>query len=671
MELLVGERAAADLAVHHLVGQVPGRAGASPVDHRARVVLELERRAHAQLVPGLAGTGVAHGVGARHEHAGHAVDGRPVVDRQAHEVADRGERQLDGEVLDEVGRPLLLQQRHELGREALGVLLEVVLEQAHRLRGERPGGQVAERRVAGLVHVHEVGHLVEVPARHLDAPAGPLPHAGVVLDRRQAQARAPVDEEPVVGAHPVDVVVAGDRPERRDVVALVPEDRRLPPEQVPRLPRVAPCLEEVRRVDVDRREVGGGERSGDVRHPEDASWSPRAPLPRGVGLRLAEAERVGRLPAPVVAAHGPQVEAGPPPERPRRARRVGVDLRHVAGPAGDHLVRQVAPDRLAGRRDHLEDGRADARPEVVGVPARALGVERGQCGEVALGEVDHVDVVAHAGAVARGPVAAVHVEVGAPAHRHLHEERHEVVGDPAGILAELARGVGADRVEVAQHAHAPRRTGHGHVVEDPLDEELRAAVGAVGVERPVLGERDPVGLAVDGGRRREHEPADAVALHGIDELVGRAEVVAVVPQGLGHRLADGLQAGEVDHGVDRVGREDGVEGAGVGHVGVDDRQVPPGHAAHGVDGPRGAVHEVVDDHDVVAGVEQGDAGVGPDVAGTAGHQDGRGVGGGHRPSRVPGGVHYAPTPVTGTDHPTWRGGTRMTTRPTAQLTGRR
>jgi hypothetical protein len=51
-----------------------------------------------------------------------------------------------------------------------------------------------------------------------------------------------------------------------------------------------------------------------------------------------------------------------------------------------------------------------------------------------------------------------------------------------------------------------------------------------------------------------------VPLHHPEQVQGPDEVVVVVPQRLADRLPDGLEAGEVDDGVDRMFREDGVDG---------------------------------------------------------------------------------------------------------------
>jgi hypothetical protein len=176
---------------------------------------------------------------------------RPVICRQAHEVADGGERELDGEDLDEVGLALFFELLGELVDESGRVVGQVRLELAHRLRGERARREIAKLRVPRLVHVDEVGHLVDVPAESLVADAVALPHVDVVLGGRQSQPGTAVDEQLVVRADEVHIVVAGDGPERFDVGPVVPVHGRLGPQEIPLGPRIPTRSEPVGRMDVD------------------------------------------------------------------------------------------------------------------------------------------------------------------------------------------------------------------------------------------------------------------------------------------------------------------------------------------------------------------------------------------------------------------------------------
>ena len=72
---------------------------------------------------------------------------------------------------------------------------------------------------------------------------------------------------------------------------------------------------------------------------------------------------------------------------------------------------------------------------------------------MAAGQIHHMDVIAHAGAVRGGVVVAEHVQLFQRAHGHLGDVGHQVVGDAVGVLADEAALVGADGVEIAQQGH--------------------------------------------------------------------------------------------------------------------------------------------------------------------------------------------------------------------------
>lgn len=89
-----------------------------------------------------------------------------------------------------------------------------------------------------------------------------------------------------------------------------------------------------------------------------------------------------------------------PPQLGIRASRVSREIKHVARAAVYDFVVQVAAHDGAKGLDHLEDGGAAAGTEVPSAHAGVGGAEVVEGCEVAVGEVDNVDVVADAGAVA-------------------------------------------------------------------------------------------------------------------------------------------------------------------------------------------------------------------------------------------------------------------------------
>ena len=69
---------------------------------------------------------------------------------------------------------------------------------------------------------------------------------------------------------------------------------------------------------------------------------------------------------------------------------------------------------------------------------------------VPFNQIDHMNVVADAGAVGRRVVVGEDIQVRAPSYGDLTDEGDEIVWRTIGILANFAAGVCPDGVEVAQ-----------------------------------------------------------------------------------------------------------------------------------------------------------------------------------------------------------------------------
>jgi hypothetical protein len=356
---------------------------------------------------------------------------------------------------------------------------------------------------------------------------------------------------------------------------------------------------------------------------------------------------VAALPAPGVAAHVGEGVSGLPAEDVFRLGGVGVDGGEVARAArADHVGDGHAVD-LGEGLDHVEHAVADAGAEVEDLAARVvIGVVDG--GEVAVGQVADVDVVAHAGAVGRVVVVAEDGQARQLADRDLRDVGHEVVGDAVRVLADEAGLVRAHGVEVAQQHDAEAGVGLAGAHEDLLDHELRPAVG-VRAAAGLRGLREGRGLvAVDRRGGGEHELMAAEAGHRLEHGHGRVEIRAVVQKGLGHRLAHGLEPGEVDDARDVVFAEDLLHRGAVAHVGLDAAGLFPRDLLQALEHARRAVAEVVGQKHVAARQLHGDACVAADVPGTAGQKNGHGKNlpvqdrwprpesGGKEPARPPG-----------------------------------
>src|SRR5699024_3867275 len=254
--------------------------------------------------------------------------------------------------------------------------------------------------------------------------------------------------------------------------------------------------------------------------------------------------------------------------------------------------------------DHLADGESLATAQVEDpVHAGPVGLQRQHVG---VGQVGHVDVVAHARAVGGRPVVAEHLDVIAVSQRHLQHQREEMRLDLTVLACAPVR---AGHVEVPQ-------AGRGHPVHDRVgrdgvvDRELSGAVGVGGPGGHVLGDGDLFRLAVRGRCRREHQVVHAGGAHRVEHRQRAGDVALPVLAGPGHGLADQGPGGEVHHAVER--RVEDLAGE-PGDVPLDERRarryrVPvPGR-------------EVVDDDHLVSPLEQYGRAHAADVARASGDE---------------------------------------------------
>ena len=158
------------------------------------------------------------------------------------------------------------------------------------------------------------------------------------------------------------------------------------------------------------------------------------------------------LPVPAVGAHVLDAVFGHPAQLPLGLGGVGVAFGDVAGAAGLDDVGQLFAAGLFKGVQHVHDAVALAGAQVADEEA-AAGLQLLDGADMAPGQVHHVDVVPHAGAVGGGVVVAKDVDLLQLAHGHLGDVGHQVVGDAVGVLADQAGLMGADGVEVAQHRH--------------------------------------------------------------------------------------------------------------------------------------------------------------------------------------------------------------------------
>lgn len=323
-----------------------------------------------------------------------------------------------------------------------------------------------------------------------------------------------------------------------------------------------------------------------------------------------------QLPPPSIPTHVLQTELGAPPQQLCSQRRIGKATGHVAGaPRVDLVGHFDLVDPLKGV-DQLQH--ADALPGAQ-VDGEALArcckvVERSQ---VPLGQVHHVNVVSNPGAVGCGVVDAEHVQAVSQAGRHLGDVGHEVVGRAVGLLPQLATGVSAHGVEVAQDGHLPTWVSRLHVTQHVFGHEFGAAVGVGDPQGAAFHNGHVIGVAVDGGGRAEHQAPHTGLFHGLEQGHVATQVVVKVPQGLGHRFAHGFQAGKVHHARKMVFGEQALEQGAVSRIAFYKRQLLWEQGANMFNGVGLAVAQVVQHHHRMTCRAQLQRGVRTDVAGAA------------------------------------------------------
>ena len=158
-------------------------------------------------------------------------------------------------------------------------------------------------------------------------------------------------------------------------------------------------------------------------------------------------------------------------------------------------------------------------------------------------EVVHVDVVAHARAIGRIVVVTEHEQFLALAENCFHHHRDEVrrvLLEPAeAALHVVARGV-----KIAES----RKLDSAQLIvplEEPFDGEFRVAVVVLGLGRVLFVDRLILRGAVGGRGTREHEVLHAGSRGGVQDVDGTRDVVHAVLFGVNHRLAGGLEGGQV------------------------------------------------------------------------------------------------------------------------------
>ena len=102
--------------------------------------------------------------------------------------------------------------------------------------------------------------------------------------------------------------------------------------------------------------------------------------------------------------------------------------------------------------------------------------------------------------------------------------------------------------------------------------------------------------------------------HGLHQLQRAGKIVVVIFQRLFDGFANGLQAREVNHRVDRLSRESDVQRLRVAQIALNKRKILAGNLADAVQRLRFGVAEVIDDDNLMSFFQQFHAGMAANIA---------------------------------------------------------
>ncbi|AEM40253.1 hypothetical protein KVU_0414 [Ketogulonicigenium vulgare WSH-001] len=238
-----------------------------------------------------------------------------------------------------------------------------------------------------------------------------------------------------------------------------------------------------------------------------------------------------------------------------------------------------------------------------------------------VGQIDDMDVIAHASAIGRVIIIAKHRQLFTAARGHLCQERHQIVRNADRVLANRATRVGADGVEIAQEDRSAPRRRLGPGRQQLFGREFGLAVDIGRGQRVVFGHRQELRLAINRGRGGEHDLIAARRLHRADQRQRAGHVHIIIIDGARAAFAHGLQPGKVD---DRIGTErnrHSRQRSRVANIDIMRLDMAVGDRAHAVQRDGRAVRIAVDNAGLIAHRRQFDQCMAADITGPACHKN--------------------------------------------------
>ena len=239
-------------------------------------------------------------------------------------------------------------------------------------------------------------------------------------------------------------------------------------------------------------------------------------------------------------------------------------------------------------------------------------------------KIDHMNVVAHARAVGSRIIVAEDLDAFELARGNLRHIGKQVVRDALRVFADPAAFMRTDRVEVTQQHHIPLRIRTVQIGKDALEHGFGLAIRIGGlVLGTIFGDRNHLGVAIDGRAAREDDVLHIMVARYIEQYERTGNVVPIVFERLLGRFAHRFKACEVDDRIDVVRSEYLVERFAIEDIHLIERELfrLTRDLANATDSLFARVGKIVDHDHVIALLEQFNTGVTSDETRATGYED--------------------------------------------------
>src|SRR5260370_674459 len=226
----------------------------------------------------------------------------------------------------------------------------------------------------------------------------------------------------------------------------------------------------------------------------------------------------------------------------------------VAGTAWAQFARDLAAGDAFRRSDNFQDREATAVADVEGFAGNAVDLLKSA--DVRIGNIEHMDVIADAGAVRRGLVSAEDIDMGQSTVGGIENPGNEMSFHAMMLDAFLGC---SGSVEIAE-THIFESGVELVIGQNLFEHELGFAIRIDGRLPMVFRDGNDFGFAVSGGSGRKNEFLDAVARDRIEQVHTPGHVRGVENTRLAYRFGDQGFGGKGHHRSNPVVRQAALKG---------------------------------------------------------------------------------------------------------------